>query len=212
MDITWYGHNCFRLTERGETTVVTDPFEDSLALSSPPRLKGDVVTISHDAPFANNAGAVKGHSYVLAGPGEYEIGGVFIYGVAMHTVTESLVRVNVAYVMRYGDLKVAHMGSLSHVPDQSTMEQLGEVNVAILPVGGGGPLSAALAAEVVAMLEPSYIVPMDYALSESPVERDSVERFLKTMGVSKAQEMDSLRVTGSSLPEQPQIVLLTPQT
>ena len=68
MDITWYGHSCFRLSERGRTTIITDPFSDSIGLPSP-KLKGDVVTISHDAPGHNFTEAVKVQPYVLSGPG-----------------------------------------------------------------------------------------------------------------------------------------------
>jgi hypothetical protein len=39
-----------------------------------------------------------------------------------------------------------------------------------------------------------------------------VDKFLKEMGVSKVQEEETLRVTGSELPDQPQVVLLKPQS
>ena len=75
MDITWYGLSCFRLVERNQTTVVTDPYNDSVGLPEL-KFKGDVVTVSHDSPGHNAVDMVKGQEYVLAGPGEYEIGGV----------------------------------------------------------------------------------------------------------------------------------------
>lgn len=74
MDITWFGHNCFRIVERGRVSIVTDPYNESLGLPMP-KLKGDVVTISQDQPHANFAEAVKGCQYVLDKAGEYEIGG-----------------------------------------------------------------------------------------------------------------------------------------
>ena len=81
MEITWYGQSCFRLTERGMATVVTDPFDHKAIGYSPLKLKADIVTVSHDAPGHNNTDAVKGTSHVITGPGEFEIGGVFITGV-----------------------------------------------------------------------------------------------------------------------------------
>lgn len=223
MDITWYGHSCFRITERGEISVVTDPFAEEIGLPVSPRLKGDVVTVSHHAPGHANLDAVKGTNYVLEGPGEYELGGVFFSGIAMHTVHEDEAALdgsagektfkrNVAYVIRYGDLAVLHLGDLAHVPDQSTIEALGEVNVVLVPVGGGGALRANEAAEVIALIEPNYIVPMHYMLPGLTVLLDPVDKFLQEMGVSKAQEEDSLRVTSTTLPEQPQVILLRPQS
>lgn len=204
MDITWYGMSCFRISERGRISIVTDPFSDTIGLAAP-RLKGDVVTISHDSPGHNYLEAVKGHNYVLAGAGEYEIGGVFLTGLPLHDGEKR----NVAYLIEYDELNVLHLGDLSRIPDQSTIEQ--QIHVALIPVGGGNALRAAQAAELVAMLEPSYVVPMHYALPGLTVELDPVEKFLKAMGVSEVQQEDTLRVTASNLPEQPQVVVLRPQ-
>ncbi len=211
MEITWYGHSCFRLSERGQTTVITDPYSDAIGLP-PLRLKGDVVTISHDAPGHAYVDAVKGFSYVLNGAGEYEIGGTFLFGMSMHHVEEGHEpHRNIGYLIRYPELTVLHLGDLRHVPDQSTIESFGEINVVLVPVGGGGSLRASLAAEVISLIEPHYIVPMHYALPGLTVLLDPVEKFLKEMGVSKTQEEDVLKVTAATLPEQPQVVVLRPQ-
>jgi L-ascorbate metabolism protein UlaG (beta-lactamase superfamily) len=214
VDITWYGHSCFRISERGKMSTITDPFSEQIGLPLP-KLKGDVVTVSHNASGHNHFDAVKGRSYVVEGPGEYEIGGVFISGVALHNIDEESIentKKNVAYVIRYDTLTVVHLGDLMHAPDQSTIEALGEVNVVLVPVGGGGGLKASTAAEVIALIEPNYIVPMHYAIPGLQIDLDPVDKFLKEMGVSNPQEDDLLRVTTSTLPEQPQVVVLRPQT
>lgn len=210
MDITWYGHSCFRITERNRVTVVTDPYSDHIGLP-PLKLKGDIVTISHDEPGHNNVQAVKGDPHILGGAGEYEIGDVFITGMAMHYIGEETARYNVTYLINYDNLTVLHLGDLAHIPAQSTTESLGEVNVLLIPVGGGNGLRASQAAEVVALIEPHYIVPMHYALPGLNLELETVDRFLKVMGVSKVLEEDTLRVSSSSLPEQPQVIVLRPQ-
>ncbi len=211
MDITWYGHSCFRITERGQVSVVADPYADQIGLP-PLRLKADVVTISHDEAGHNNLEAVKGDPHVLVGPGEYEIGGVFVSGIAMHYAEEDATRWNVAYLYQYDSLTVLHLGDLSHVPNQSTVEALGEVNVLLVPVGGGNALRASQAADMIAMIEPQFIVPMHYSLPGLTVELEPVDKFLKAMGVSKVQEEDVLKVSAGALPEQPQVVLLRPRT
>ena len=210
MDITWYGHSCFRITERGQITIITDPYTESIGLS-PLRLKGVVVTISHHVPGHDNIAAVKGEPHIIDGPGEYEVGGVFISGIAMHYTTETEARWNIAYLIQYDSLTVLHLGDLSHVPDQSTIEALGEVNAVLVPVGGGRALRANQAAEVIALIEPQYIIPMHYALPGLQINLDPVERFLKVMGISKVQEEDMLRLNNGMLPEQPQVVVLHPK-
>src|SRR5512138_3726280 len=81
MEITWYGHSCFRLTERNYATVVTDPFDSKAVGYEPLKLKADIVTVSHDAEGHNNLSAVKGSQLTITGPGEFEVGSVFITGV-----------------------------------------------------------------------------------------------------------------------------------
>lgn len=211
MDITWYGQSCFRIVERGQISIVTDPFSGQIGLPAP-RLKADVVTISHDEPGHNNLEAVRGNEHVLTGPGEYEIGGVFISGIAMHFIQEDETsRWNVSYHFQYGQLSVLHLGDLAHVPEQSTIESLGEVNVVLVPVGGGNALRAAQAADVIAMIEPQFIVPMHYELPGLKLPLEPLEKFIKVMGVSTVQEEEFLRVTSANLPDQPQVVVLTPK-
>lgn len=210
MEITWYGHSCFRFVERGRVTIVTDPFSDDIGIPSP-KLKADVVTISHDVPGHNFVEAVKTPSHVLRGPGEYEIGGVFIMGIPMHDAQSHSARPNVGYLFDYEGLTVLHLGDLNHVPAQSVIEEIGEVNVLLVPVGGGMGLKAAQAAEVVALIEPYYVVPMHYALPGLAFELEPLDKFLKAMGVSKVQESDVLKVTAADKPEQPQMVVLNPQ-
>lgn len=212
MDITWYGHSCFRFVERGQTSVVTDPYHPSIGLPEL-KLKADLVTVSHDQPGHNAVDVVKGVTYTVGGPGEYEIGGLFVTGIGMHHHDEETGKVdfNVAYLFEYpNEITILHLGDLKQVPDQSTIEQLGEVNVLLIPVGGGNGLRGGQAADVIALVEPHFVVPMHYAIPGLTVELDPVDRFLKAMGVSQAQETDVLKVSNGALPEQTQVVVLTP--
>ena len=209
MEITWYGHSCFRLTERGMASVVTDPYNSEAIGYSPLKLKGDVVTVSHNSPGHNYVEAVSNHTYTLFGPGEYEIGGVFIIGAAMFDKTAEEPQRNVVYVMDFGGITVAHLGDLDHIPNQSQVDALGEIDVVLIPVGAGQGLHASQAAEVISLLEPSVVIPMHYQTEHSTLELEGVERFLKEMGVTTPIEEETLKISRSSLPEQTQIVLLS---
>ena len=210
MDITWYGHSCFRLFEKGRATVITDPFNESLGYPLP-KLKGEIVTVSHDAPGHNFTEAVRGANRIIASPGEYEIGGVFIIAAAMHNQSAVPPKPNIAYLFDYEGLTVAHLGDLDHVPTQADIETLGNVHVALVPVGGGGALNSTQAAEVISLIEPSIVIPMHYQADENAqlnVALDPVDRFLREMGVSHVQREDMFRVSASGLPESTQIVVL----
>ena len=216
MEITWYGHSCFRLTERNYATVVTDPFDNKSIGYDSLRLKSDIVTVSHDAPGHNNTDAVKGVSHVIDGPGEFEIGGVFITGVQSDSASsgkkksrndESAPR-NTIYVFDYDGITVAHLGDLNVTPTQSEIESLGTVNVVLIPVGGGGGLNAAKAAEVISLIEPSLVIPMHYSTPATKVSLDSLNKFIKEMGLSKPATQPSLKVSRSGLPNETHVVVL----
>lgn len=178
MEINWHGLSCFRLTERGLATVVTDPYDHDQVGFEPLKLRGEIVTVSHDAPGHNFVTSVKGRSRVITGPGEFEIGGVFITGVQTNRRSKRSkdeLR-NTLYVFDYDGVTVAHLGDLNKVPSQTEIENLGGVNVVLVPVGGGGSLNAAKAAEIVSLLEPGFVIPMHYKLPESSLKLDPLNR------------------------------------
>jgi L-ascorbate metabolism protein UlaG (beta-lactamase superfamily) len=210
MEITWYGHSCFRLTERNFATVVTDPFDHKAVGYDALKLKAEIVTVSHEAPGHSNTDVVKGTSHVLTGAGEFEIGGVFITAVQTGgggKKTKDKTR-NTLYVFDYDGITVAHMGDLQETPTQSEVEALGTINVLLLPVGGGGSLNAAKAAEIVSMLEPNLVIPMHYSTPDSKISLDSLNKFLKEMGLSKVEAQPSLKVTRSGLPDETKVTVL----
>lgn len=209
MEITWYGHACFRLRDRN-TSVVTDPYDKTLGLPLP-RPKADIVTISHDSPHHNHTAGLKGDFKVVDGPGEYEIGGVFISGIHLtgpKKVSSEDVAQNNIYVIYIEDIAVCHLGDLSHVPTQNQVEDLGSIEVLMVPVGGQNALNAAQAAEVISLIEPYIVIPMHYQLPDLAIQLDPVEKFLKEMGLAKVDTVDTLKLTKSSLPEETQVVLL----
>lgn len=211
MEITWYGLSCFRLTERGMATVVSDPFDHDVTGYAPLKLRADIVTISHDAPGHNYASAVRGKKHILNGPGEYEIGGVFITGVQTNgrSRRKAAGPRNILYVFDYNGVTVAHLGDLRNVPSQTEIEALDHVNVALVPVGGGGSLTAAKAVEVISLLEPDIVIPMHFGTKDSALKLAPVTKFLKEMGVGKVEPQSSLRVSRSSVPSETRVVVLT---
>jgi len=211
MEITWYGHSCFRLTERNYATVVTDPFDHKLVGYGQLKLKAEIVTISHDAPGHNNSDGVKGTTHVLTGAGEFEIGSVFITAVQSSgngaKKSRDEIR-NTSYVFDYDGITVAHLGDIQEVPTQSEVEALGTVNVLLVPVGAGSSLNAAKAAEVVSILEPNIVVPMHYSTTGTKLKLDPISKFLKEMGLGKTESLPSLKVTRSGLPDETKVVVL----
>ncbi len=210
MEISWYGLSCFRLTERGSASVVTDPYPDDYGYIFP-RPRADIIAVSCDGPTRNAVQAPRGPARILDGPGEYEIGSVFVTGVTLikNQRKKTALKRNVIFVFDFAGITVCHLGALNHVPSQSQIEALGAVNVLLTPIGGKELISSAQASEVISMLEPNLVIPMQYHAPPGKLRLPRISNFLKEMGTNKVESVESLKVVRSSLPEETQVVLLT---
>jgi len=210
MKITWHGHSCFRLSARGLATVVTDPYDHKIVGYQALSLRGHIVSISQDDPAYNHEAVVKSKDRILRGPGEFEIGNVFITAVSTNggAKRKKDELKNTLYVFDYEGVSVAHLGNLHRVPSQSQVEALGTVNIALVPVGGAGGLNAAKAAEVISLLEPGIVIPMHYAHDKCKIKLDPLSKFLKEMGLGKISPTEELNITQSSIPGETQVIVL----
>jgi L-ascorbate metabolism protein UlaG (beta-lactamase superfamily) len=208
MEITWYGHACFRLRDKG-ATVVTDPYDPSIGYTLP-RIRADIVTVSHSHADHNYVSGIKGAPKVVDGPGEYEIRGVFITGIAtFHDRKKGAQRGrNTVFLFEFNGLTICHLGDLGHVPTQAQVEALSDVDILLIPVGGVSTIGASQAAEVISLVEPKIVIPMHYKTKALAIKLASVNRFLQEMGLKKLAAQESLKVTASTLPEETQLVLL----
>lgn len=209
MEITWYGHSCFRITERGLATVVTDPYDHRQVGYDPLKLKADIVTISHNSPGHNNLAAIKGTPYRITGPGEFEVGGVFITGIQTNGHKSPSEARNTLYLIEVNGITVVHLGDMDRVPTQTEVEALGNVNIALVPVSSGSGLNVAKAVEAISVFEPNIVIPMHYASEGATVKLEPLNRFLKELGQTDVKPLPSLKVTSvGSLPDETQVVVL----
>lgn len=209
MEIVWLGHSCFRIRGR-EATVVTDPCppKSGYSIGKP---TADIVTISHAHEDHNFIKAVAGGPVVLDSAGEYEIHGAFITSIAtFHDGEKGAERgKNLAFVIEMEDIKVCHLGDLGHTPSAEQVEDMVGCDVLMVPVGGKTTIDGAKAAEIVSMLEAKLIVPMHYRTeAHKDAEMEPADRFLKEMQVTTVEPQAKLSINRSSIPSDPQVVLL----
>ena len=208
MDISWLGHSCFRLKGRN-VTVITDPYSPGLGytLGKP---TANIVTVSHQHEGHSFVQGIGGEPKLVTRPGEYEIDGVLIIGIAtFHDAEKGLQRgKNTIYLMEIDDIAVCHLGDLGHVLTTEQVEALDNVDVLLLPVGGVSTINASKAAEVVRQLEPKAVIPMHYKTQAISREMEPVEKFLKEIGVKEVNSQSRLSFTKSSLPSSTQVFLL----
>ncbi len=208
MDISWLGHSCFRI-KGSNTTVVTDPYSPDLGYSlGKPTAR--IVTVSHQHPGHSYTQSIGGEPKLVTRPGEYEISGVLIIGIAtFHDEEKGEARGrNTVYLMEVDGVSICHLGDLGHVLTTGQVEELDNVDVLLLPVGGVSTINASAAAVVVRQLEPRVVIPMHYKTEALNKELGSVEGFLEEMGLEGVNSQPKLSVTKLSLPVSMQVVLL----
>jgi L-ascorbate metabolism protein UlaG (beta-lactamase superfamily) len=208
MDINWLGYSCFRIRGRN-ATIVTDPYSPDFGYSLGKPTAG-IVTVSHPHPGHSYVEGVVGEPRTVQRPGEYEVKGVLIVAVDSFHDDAKGVKLgrNTIYLMDVDEVSVCHLGDLGHAltPDQA--EQLEDVDVLLVPVGGKSTIDAAAAAGIVRQLAPKIVVPMHYRTDAYDGGLESAGAFLKEMGQSDVEPRPKLTVTKSNLPLTTQVVLL----
>ena len=194
--------------------VVADPYDHKQLGYDSLKLKADICTVSTDLPGHNFISAVKGDPHIITGPGEFEIGNVFVTGIQTNgQARQGDDPRNTLYVFDYNGMTVLHLGNVNRVPSQAEVEELGPINVALVPVGDGSSLNAAKAAEIISLLEPNIVIPMHFAVGGTTVKLDPLSKFLKEMGLPETTEtLPSLKVTSvNALPEETRVMVLEMQ-
>lgn len=218
-DVQYLGHSCFRLRGR-DGIVLTDPYDRSVGLDIG-RPTAHIVTVSHDHPDHTNTAAVKPareRVFVIDGAGEYEVGGILITGVrTYHDKHKGAERgKNTVYVIHLDDVVFCHLGDLGHELSAQQLDEIGNVDVLFVPVGGDETIGPAEAVSVISQIEPRIVVPMHYALGDQASflgDLAPLEKFAHEVGLKEYTAETKLSVTASSLPgdeEQTRIVILRP--
>jgi L-ascorbate metabolism protein UlaG (beta-lactamase superfamily) len=188
MELTYHGHSCVRLRGR-EMTVIVDPPQTAL----PGLAKGTegIIVRTEGETDPERLRARDGEMQEVRGPGEFEIGGVSILGLAAGETTVMRVSVD--------DVRVVLAGRLRRQLTEEEIDSLGHVDVLVIPVGGGDALGAIDAAKLVNAVEPSIVVPARYGAGDGG-EYDPVGKFAKEMGLAEGawEPQPKLVLSGSS--------------
>jgi L-ascorbate metabolism protein UlaG (beta-lactamase superfamily) len=216
MEITYFGHSAFKL--RGKSgTVITDPYSNQIGLSLP-GVSADIITTSHGHYDHNAVTQVKGTArraqpFVISYPGEYEVGGISVFGFpTYHDDKGGAERgENTVFTVVMEEVKICHLGDLGHELTNEQLEELGEVDVLLCPVGGHFTIDPKAAVKVIQQIEPYYIIPMHYKTPQHNEEQfgevQPLESFLKEYGTAPAP-VAKLNVEKNKMPEETELVVL----
>lgn len=196
-DLEYKGGNGVVITSK-KTQLVIDP---NLSLIGLKNLSArDAVELATEPRFAVNDLAAK---LQIEGPGEYEIGDVSIRGIraTRHLDTELDEPIDTMYRIDIGDIRIAVLGNIAPKLSDEQLEEIGVIDILIIPVGGGGyTLDATSAATVTRQIEAHAVIPVHYADSglKYEVPQDSLEVFVKELGAPVEEAGQKYKVKSAS--------------
>jgi L-ascorbate metabolism protein UlaG (beta-lactamase superfamily) len=206
MHIQYFGLSSFKIISK-DTTVITDPFHKDTGLV-PPRGAADILILAEkNNKIYSAVSGISGQHFDIIDPGEYDVKGVTITGIPLKQEDR---RVSI-FLIESEDVRLLN---LTHVKEfnlsEDELEELGEIDVLILPVGGNTVLSAAVASKIVNAIEPKIVIPSHYKIPGLVLDVDSKDKFIREMG-GKKEEMEKLTIKKKDLLEEgTRVIILEP--
>jgi len=212
VEITWIGHASIRLRS-GNRSLVSDPFPPSLGLNFPPaNAQSDVLTLSSTDPMHSAQEVINGNPVVFEGPGEYEASGMHIRGIRTTRRTpEDVPQLwNTIYVIETEGLALCHLGNPEMLLTNKEIDDLGSIDILVLPVGSDTGISAGDCVEIINSVSPRIIIPVLYAHSGNKSSARPIESFVQEYGGKLPESQARFTITKSNMPEEITLVTLQP--
>lgn len=206
MDIQLHGANCITLSTKGMRVTVDDNLSE---LGGKPVVKsGDVLLFT-----AAHATSVDGARIVINQPGEYEVSGVEIHGIAARAhMDEEGQKNSTMYKIVMDDMNMLITGHIYPELTDDQLEAIGMVDVMFVPVGGNGfTLDGTGALKLIKKIEPKLVIPTHYDNDKLtlPVPQQPLDQALKAIGMEPKETVDKLRIKPGDLGTATQLVVLT---
>ncbi|OPY65352.1 MAG: metal-dependent hydrolase [Syntrophorhabdus sp. PtaU1.Bin050] len=214
MKIKLYGHAAFKITTNSGVRIIIDPYEsgsfDGALAYGKITDEADVVLTTHDHADHNYIKDIRGKFVHINNAGNHEVKGVKMKGVpSFHDPSKGKkLGNNLIFLIEADGLRVAHMGDIGHTLDKTSIEDLGAVDVLLVPVGGIYTIDASKAAGVMKDIKPAVTIPMHYKTAKCDVPIAGVEDFTRGEWEVRKAGTSEITVTRDSLPAKPTIVVL----
>ncbi|MEZ4180303.1 MAG: MBL fold metallo-hydrolase [Candidatus Doudnabacteria bacterium] len=195
MHIQYFGLSSFKITTK-EATIISDPFNKESGLTSP-KGKAEIVTLAEkNNDLYNVISGISGDPFLISDPGEYDLKGVTVTGIPLKQDDNRYVSV---YLIESEDIAVLN---LTHIREwnieERQLEELGQIDILILPVGSNSVLTPKEAAKIVHEIEPKFVIPSHYQIDGLKLPYEPLEVFLKQIG-GKAETTEKLTIKKKDL-------------
>lgn len=191
MKIEYLGHSCFKLTESTGTSIVCDPYDNSVGYILP-EVSADAVTVSHGHYDHNAVKAVSGSPVIIDEECSHDLPGVEINAIkSFHDNENGSQRgANLIFKFRMDGIDVCHLGDLGEDCSSELIDELLPVNVLMIPVGGTYTIDAEMAKEYVDRIMPDIVIPMHYRDKGCKLDIDKVDEFTDLFDEEVVEEVD----------------------
>ncbi len=199
MQISWHGQYTVKVVTK-EVTLILDPYSPAVGLPAF-RAKGDIVSLTNPADETmSQISGVQGDPLVIDTPGEYSVKGLTLHSLGWAPEGEAERNVQ-RWVIE--DMVVLHIGALNREFEEKELQELErtDVDVLLIPIGGGSGLTTKQALKMVATLEPRVVIPIHYKLPGVKEELEDVKTFATEMGADANQVEKKVILKKSKLPQ-----------
>lgn len=216
MKVKWYGHAAFLITSDQGVKIITDPYEPGAfggaigygRISD----EADLVLVSHEHADHNYVQGLKGRPQVVRGTGSHQIKNLKIKGIgAYHDGKRGTERgQNTIFCFQIDGLYLCHLGDLGHVPDEREAQQIGPVDLLLMPIGGVYTIDPGQAGQTAQRLNPRIIIPMHYKTTRCGFPLAKVEDFASGKPVVRVLPGSELELQKEILPKDLEIIIFQP--
>jgi L-ascorbate metabolism protein UlaG (beta-lactamase superfamily) len=207
MELQFYGANCIRLTTKKASIVIDDNLVD-LGLKSVTK-PGDI------ALFTAAHGEVPNAKLVFDQPGEYEASDISIQGISTRAhIDETGQHTATMFKLLADDIRVAVLRHIYPSLSNDQLEQLGTIDILVVPVGGNGyTLDPIGALKLIKAIEPKIVIPTHYddGSANYPVPQQTLADALKNLAMEPRETVSKLKVKAGEMGETTQLVVLERQ-
>jgi L-ascorbate metabolism protein UlaG (beta-lactamase superfamily) len=209
MKIKWLGHSCFLFTADSGVRVLTDPFDSSVGYAVP-EVAADIVSTSHDHSDHSYTQAVRGEFFHIHTTGHFSHKGIDITGVASFHDAENGTRrgKNIIYTFIIDGIHICHCGDLGHLLTPEQVQEIGKVDILLMPVGGFYTIGPDQAVNIAQTLHPAVIIPMHFKTDVIRYPIEGVDGFLQKIGGGRRAGRQEVEYDKSSLPLSPTVAVL----
>ena len=204
MVITYHGADFFKVVF-GNTTIAVNPIsKDSKIKNS--RFGADITLISLNSPEHNGSDTTSRgdkESFVISGPGEYEVSGVFIKGFLSKSnyppaqAGDGSEHINTIYTVSLEGMTLCFLGALSQKDlSADTKEAIDGIDILFVPIGGDRVLDPAAAHKLAVQFEPKLIIPSHFG---DVGEKNALKMFLKEASEESVKPTDKLTIKKKDL-------------